>query len=85
MIEITIGNTIQYCHYISVGQYLLIKYGGVNSISEVKRGLIREAYVASDLSIQEYVECLYDESCICDMPLSYVRKEKMKKYLLELI
>ncbi|WP_178042656.1 hypothetical protein [Frisingicoccus sp.] len=80
-----IDNTIQYCHYISVGQYLLIKYGGVNSISEVKRGLIREAYVASDLSIQEYVECLYDESCICDMPLSYVRKEKMKKYLLELI
>lgn len=51
----------------------------------MKRGLIREAYVASDLSIQEYVECLYDESCICDMPLSYVRKEKMKKYLLELI
>ena len=80
-----LDDKIQYLHYTSVGQYLLIKHAGENSISEVKSDLIRKAYVASNMSIQEYVEHLYSECCICGVELSYVMKEKMKSYLMEVI
>lgn len=80
-----LDDKIQYLHHTSVGQYLLIKHVGENSISEVKRDLIRKAYVASNMSIQEYVEHLCSECCICGVELSYVIKEKMKSYLMEVI
>ena len=80
-----LDETMQYLHCSSVGQYMLVKYVGENSISKVKRDLIRKAYVASDMSIQEYVEYLNNECCICGVVLSYAKKEKMKSYLMELI
>lgn len=80
-----LDDKIQYLYYTSVGQYLLIKHAGENSISKVKRDLIRKAYVASNMSIQEYVEHLCSECCICGVGLSYVIKEKMKSYLMEVI
>lgn len=80
-----LADKIQYLHYESVGQYLLVKHAGENSIGEVKNDLIRKAYVASNMSIQEYVERLYSECCICGVELSYVKKEKMQSYLMEVI
>lgn len=68
-----------------VGQYLLVKHVGENNISEVKKEIIRKAYVTSNMSIQEYVEYLYNESCICGVEFSYVKREKMKGYLMEVI
>lgn len=90
LINISISNEMldemmRYLHCSSVGQYMLVKYVGENSISKVKRDLIRKAYVASDMSIQEYVEYLNNECCICGVVLSYAKKEKMKSYLMELI
>lgn len=75
----------QYFYYMSLGQYLLVKYGGESNISEAKRDLIRKAYVASNMPIQEYVDYLNNESCICGVELNYVKKEKMKNYLMNVI
>lgn len=80
-----LDDMVQYFHHISVGQYLLVKHVGEKSIGEIKKDLIRKAYVASNMPIQEYVEFLYSECCICGVDCSYVKKEKMKSDLMELI
>ena len=80
-----LDNKVQYFHYASVGQYLLIRHARENNIGEMKKNLVRKAYVASDMSIQEYMEHLYSECCICGVELSYIEKEKMKSYLMEII
>lgn len=80
-----LNEEFQYCYYKSVGEYLLIKYAGEDNISEVKKELIRKAYVASNMPIEEYVETLYSEGATCGAELNYVKKEKMKNYLVEII
>lgn len=74
-----------YLYYISIGQYLLVKYVGEFDVSEVKKEIIRKAYVASNISIQEYVEYLDRECYICGIELCYVKKEKMKSFLMEVV
>ena len=61
-----------------LGQYLLVKHVGEKSIGEIKKDLIRKAYVASNMPIQEYVEFLYSECCICGVDCSYVKKENLQ-------
>lgn len=85
MTDELLTDKVQYFHYASVGQYLLVKHAGENSIGEVEKDLIRKAYVASNMSIREYVEHLYGECCLCGVELSYIKKEKMKRYLMEVI
>lgn len=80
-----LDNINQYYDYADIGKYLLIKHDEGGGGSEAKRELIKKAYIAGNASVQEYVEELYTESCLCNLPINYAEKEKMKSYLLEVI
>ena len=80
-----IEDGISYIYYSIIGQYLLVKYAGEGDIGALKKELIRKAYVESNMSIQEYVEDLDSECRICGMELNYVKREKMKAYLSEVM
>ena len=83
--ETLINDEIRYCYYIGVGEYLLIKDVENKRISFIKKGLIRKAYVASDMSIQKYVEFICNECIACGVKVEYVKQERMKNLLTELL
>lgn len=83
--DVLLDDKKNYLYYISIGQYLLVKYVGEIDVSKAKKDIIRKAYVASNISIQEYIEYLERESYICGIELCYVKKEKMKKFLMEVV
>ena len=68
-----------------MGEYLLVKDVESKRISSIKKGLIRKAYVASDMSLQKYVEFITNECTACGVKVGYVKQERMKNLLAELL
>lgn len=83
--ETLINDEIKYCYYVGVGEYLLVKDVESKRISSIKKGLIRKAYVASDMSLQKYVEFITNECTACGVKVGYVKQERMKNLLAELL
>lgn len=74
----------QYIYYNCIGEYLLIKSLEIEDENVIK-DLIRKAFIARNTSINEYIDFLYKECHSCGYDLSYVQKEKMKEYLINII
>lgn len=80
-----IDEEIEYLYYKSVGDYLFIKCVEEREASRLKETIIRKAYLASDLSIEEYIENLKRECDTCGLKLTCIHTEKMKRYLQDII
>lgn len=71
-----------------VGKYLLIKLGEISKLlkkcKQVNR-IIKDAFVKSNMSVEEYVTMLSNECDLCKYEINYVQKEKMKRYLIKVL
>lgn len=74
-----------YSYYSSIGKYALIKLSETTKENSIQKELIRKAYVASNMPVDEYIEFLDQECGIWGNGLNYVQKEKMKEYLISII
>lgn len=75
----------RYAYYNSIGEYALIKLPETKEENIILKELIRKAYIARNISIDEYIDFLSKECHLCGCDLNYVHKEKMKEYLLNII
>lgn len=75
----------RYAYYNSIGEYALIKLPETKEGSIIPKELIRKAYIARNLSIDDYIDFLDKECRLCGCDLTYVQKEKMKEFLLNVI
>ncbi|WP_062197067.1 hypothetical protein [Massilibacterium senegalense] len=75
----------RYAYYNSIGEYALIKLPETKQENIILKELIRKAYIARNISINEYIDFLSKECHLCGCDLNYVHKEKMKEYLLNII
>jgi len=75
----------QYIYYNSIGEYALIKFLETSENDDIQRELIRKAFIEKNKSIGDYIDFLNEECHLCGCDLNYVRKEKMKKYLINII
>lgn len=75
----------RYAYYNSIGEYALIKLPETKQENIILKELIRKAYMARNISINEYIDFLSKECHLCGCDLNYVHKEKMKEYLLNII
>lgn len=75
----------RYVYNNSIGEYALIKLYGMKEDSVIQKELIRKAYIARNISIDDYMDFLNNECHLCGCDLNYVHKEKMKEYLLNII
>jgi len=85
IVEDQLNDEIRYFHYVSIGEYLLIKNAEKKKISSIKKKLIKKAYIASNMPVQEYVELMSRECAVCGTEIGYVKKEKMRNLLMKLI
>lgn len=53
-----------------------------NSREEIK-GIVRNAFIARNMNVDEYIDMIERECSICRSEINYVQKEKMKEYLLK--
>lgn len=73
----------RYCYCQTIGEYCLIKLP--ISKNNIFGEFIRNAYIAKNMSINEYIDYLSNECDIFGTSLNYVHKEKMKEYLISII
>jgi len=83
--EILSDEKSQYLYYNCIGKYALIKLSETTKDNSIQKALIRKAYIASNMPIDEYIEFLDQECSIWGNGLNYVQKEKMKEYLISII
>lgn len=74
-----------YAYYNSIGEYALIKLPEMKEKNNIPKELIRRAYIARNISIDDYIDFLDKECRLCGCDLNYVQKEKMKEYLINVI
>jgi len=76
-----------YIYVDVIGAYLLIKLhelpDKIQKQKQVKK-IIKGAFIASNINVDEYINMLEKECRICRCENNYVQKEKMKGYLLKL-
>lgn len=68
------------------GAYLLVNVQELSDeIQKQERikGVVRTAFIASNMNVDEYIDMLEKECCICKHKIDYVQKEKMKEYLIK--
>lgn len=80
---LSVESRYAYCN--SIGEYALIKLPETKEENIILEELIRKAYIARNISIDEYIVFLSKECNLCGCDLNYVQKEKMKEYLLNII
>lgn len=69
-----------------IGMYLLIKIQELSVKNQKQKRikeLVRTAFISSNLNVDEFINMLEKECCICKCEINYVQKEKMKEYLLK--
>lgn len=68
------------------GIYILIKINElshkVQNQDDIK-GIVRNAFIARNMNVDEYIDMIERECSICRSEINYVQKEKMKEYLLK--
>lgn len=47
------------------------------------KGIVRNAFIARNMNVDEYIDMIERECSICRSEINYVQKEKMKEYLLK--
>ena len=77
-----------YLYFNGIGEYLLIKAEKLSEKSQVPTGIkeiVKRAYIAANMSVDEFIDKLIKECFACGCEINYVQKEKMKDYLLRLL
>jgi len=74
-----------YTYYNSIGEYELIKILEMREDNVIQKELIRKAFIARNVSIDDYIDFLNKECHLCGCDLNYIQKEKMKEYLINII
>ena len=68
------------------GEYLLIKLKSTSDNikkDDKFRKTVRDSFVNSNSSFENYIDYLDKECLICSNPLNYIQKEEMKAFLLD--
>lgn len=68
-----------------IGEYFLIKCQNKTKRMKEVNEIIWKAFVTFNGSIEAYIDTLESECRICNYPLNYIQKERMKEYLIEQI
>lgn len=86
MIVINYASEKCYFYPDCIGSYILIKLQELPVATQKQKSIkevVRTAFIASDMSVDEYVNMLEKECDICKCKINYIQKETMKKYLLK--
>ncbi len=78
-------NWSSYKYTKGLGEYFLIKSQEKTKRMKEANEIIWKAFITFDGSQEAYIEMLERECKICNYPLNYVQKERMKDYLIEQI
>ena len=76
----------RYFYGDDIGAYLLVK---IHELSDKARKqkqikeIIKNAFIASSMDIDEYINMIEEECYKCRREINYVQKEKMKEYLMK--
>lgn len=76
----------RYFYGDDIGAYLLVK---IHELSDKTRKqkqikeIIKNAFIASSMDIDEYINMIEEECYKCRREINYVQKEKMKEYLMK--
>lgn len=76
----------RYFYVDVIGAYLLIKLHELSDkIQKQKqiKEIVKNAFIASNMNIDEYINMIEEECHICRCEINYVQKEKMKEYLMK--
>ncbi len=68
------------------GIYILIKINELSHKDQNQddiKGIVRNAFIARNMNVDEYIDMIERECSICRSEINYVQKEKMKEYLLK--
>ena len=89
-VAIVIGDLYSNYNYYnsSVGMYILIKLCDLSSKKKKQKHIRRtvvNAFMASNLDIDKYLDMIIKECCICNFKINDMQKEKMKEYLISSI
>ncbi len=76
---------VKYGYTNNIGKYALVKISDKNKQWLNMREIIKKVYISSNSSVEEYIKEIEVISNECGLQIPYVQKEKMKKYLLEVL
>lgn len=87
-VEVVVNYVTKNCYYHidSIGKYILIKLHELpNKIGKQEqiKEIIKKAFIASNMNVDEYLDMIEKECNICNYEVNYIQKEKMKEYLIE--
>lgn len=77
----------RYFYVDSIGVYLLIKLHELSDKTQKQKQIkeiIKNAFIASNMNIDEYINMIEEECHMCKCEINYVQKEKMKEYLMKI-
>ncbi len=75
------------CFYVNVmGEYILVKIHELTDKTRKQKRIkeiVKNAFIASNMTIDEYINMIEEECRKCRCEINYVQKENMKEYLIK--